>query len=76
MSQMDMRLYNAAMEKLANLGGLQAAYVADAAGADASERASQLAGDRAREDEGSKQCRRRRLQRSLISKNGESRGSR
>ena len=51
MSQMDMRLYNAAMEKLANLGGLQAAYVADAAGADASERASQLAGDRAREDE-------------------------
>ena len=51
MSQMDMRLYNAAMEKLANLGGLQASYVADAAGADASERASQLAGDRAREDE-------------------------
>lgn len=51
MSQMDIRLYNAAMEKLANLGGLQASYVADAAGADASERASQLAGDRAREDE-------------------------
>jgi len=45
------QFYNAAIEKLAALGGLQAAYVADAAGADASERASQLAGDRAREDE-------------------------
>ena len=51
MSQMDMRLYNAAMEKLAALGGLQASYVADAAGADADGRASQLAGDRARENE-------------------------
>ena len=53
MSQIDMQLYNAAMEKLAALGGLQASYVADAAGADASERANTLAGDKAREDEDS-----------------------
>lgn len=53
MSQIDMQLYNAAMEKLAALGGLQASYVADAAGADASERANTLAGERAREDEDS-----------------------
>jgi len=53
MSQMDIQLYNAAMEKLAALGGLQASYVADAAGADASERANVLAADRAREDEDS-----------------------
>jgi len=50
---MDIQLYNAAMEKLAALGGLQASYVADAAGADASERANVLAADRAREDEDS-----------------------
>jgi len=53
MSQIDMQLYNAAMEKLAALGGLQASYVADAAGADASERANILAGEKAREDEDS-----------------------
>ena len=39
------------LAKLASLGGLQAAYVADAAGADASERANALAGDRAREED-------------------------
>ena len=38
------------LAKLASLGGLQAAYVADAAGADASERANALAGDRARKE--------------------------
>lgn len=39
------------LKKVAALGGLQASYVADAAGADASERANILAGERAREDE-------------------------
>jgi hypothetical protein len=45
--------YRQIQEKLAALGGLQSSYVADAAGADASERANILASERAQENEDS-----------------------